>query len=82
MRKKKEEREKSQGKNIMVCPISYGDHNESGVKQTSWSEIELVMEVWICAVLFQIKLIADDSYCCFSISYANDAVMMDRQTSI
>jgi len=25
--KKKEERQKSQGKNIMVCPITYGDHN-------------------------------------------------------
>ena len=27
-RRKKIDRKKSQGKNIMVCPITYGDHNE------------------------------------------------------
>jgi len=27
-KKEEERRKKSQGKNIMVCPITYGDHNE------------------------------------------------------
>ena len=29
--KKEEERHKSQGKYIMVCPITYGDHNNDEV---------------------------------------------------
>jgi len=28
--KKEDRRQKSQGKNIMVCPITQGDHNKKG----------------------------------------------------
>jgi len=30
--RKKERRKKPQGKNIMVCPIPYGDHNNTRTK--------------------------------------------------
>jgi len=41
--KKKKDRKKPQGKNIMVCPITYGDHNNTNNNNKATADEDLDM---------------------------------------
>jgi len=47
-KKKIEDRKKSQDENIMVCPITYGDHNKQEVQQTTTTTAAARTTTTIC----------------------------------